>query len=194
MHDSSRTNQELIAENTFLKNKIKEMEISQAERRIVEKALRDHYVARYSLTGILLFASAAMYYVTGYKPEKIRGTCGFNRVYPEDRSQVQAALQEAIETGVTSKVECRALCKDGSTKWIEMTAKVIPNDQTGQLEVVAVVRDINRRKEAEEALRKSEVRYRSLFATSQDTIFIVDQKTGYFISANDAATRLYGYT
>jgi PAS domain S-box-containing protein len=50
------------------------------------------------------------------------------------------------------------------------------------------------RERAEEALQESETRYRSLFETSQDSIFIVDQKTGSFIAANNAACRLYGYS
>lgn len=46
----------------------------------------------------------------------------------------------------------------------------------------------------EEARQNSEEMFRSLFETSQDAIFIVDQKTGSFLSANNAACRLYGYS
>jgi two-component system, cell cycle sensor histidine kinase and response regulator CckA len=45
-----------------------------------------------------------------------------------------------------------------------------------------------------EELRNSERSYRSLFETSQDSIFVVNQETGSFISANTAACQLYGYT
>jgi len=71
MNDPSRTNQELLEENAFLQHSIQRLEISQAQYRLAEEALRESYVARYSLTGIMLFASDAMYYVTGYKPEEI---------------------------------------------------------------------------------------------------------------------------
>jgi PAS domain S-box-containing protein len=49
-------------------------------------------------------------------------------------------------------------------------------------------------KEEKLLLQESEELYNSLFETSQDSIFIVNQKTGYFVSVNDSACRLYGYT
>lgn len=56
-----------------------------------------------------------------------------------------------------------------------------------------VARDITKRKEAEEAFRESEERYRSLFEESQETISITDQK-GEFVEVNKAALDLFGYT
>jgi PAS domain S-box-containing protein len=47
---------------------------------------------------------------------------------------------------------------------------------------------------AKEARLTGEQLYPSLFETSQDSIFIVDQETGAFLSANTAACQLYGYT
>jgi PAS domain S-box-containing protein len=43
-------------------------------------------------------------------------------------------------------------------------------------------------------LHQSEARYRNLFETASDSIFIVDQTTGYIIESNPAASILYGYS
>lgn len=118
------------------------------------------YVCRYSQSGILLFGSDALYSITGYKPEEVIGANAFNRVHPDDRSQVQAALKEAIETGVQRRLEFRADYKGGGYKWVEMSGKAVHNDETGQIEIVAVIRDITERKLAETQLWENQERLR----------------------------------
>ncbi len=55
------------------------------------------------------------------------------------------------------------------------------------------IRDISEHKRAEEAIRKSEERYRQLFETVSDAILVFDGETGKFIDLNESALRLYGY-
>ena len=55
-------------------------------------------------------------------------------------------------------------------------------------------KDIAERKLTVDALQQSEKRYQNLFETASDSIFIVDQTTGYIIEANPAASKLYGYS
>ncbi len=50
------------------------------------------------------------------------------------------------------------------------------------------------RERAEETLRWSEQRFRSLFETSKDSILFINQETGQIVGANRAACRLYGYS
>ncbi len=50
------------------------------------------------------------------------------------------------------------------------------------------------RKQAEEALRESEEKFRSIFRTERDAIMVFDAETLRFIEANDATLNLYGYT
>ena len=52
--------------------------------------------------------------------------------------------------------------------------------------------DISRRKAAEEAIRKSEMLYRTLFQSANDAIFMI--KNGVFSDCNPMATRIFGYS
>jgi len=49
-------------------------------------------------------------------------------------------------------------------------------------------------KQAEEVLRESEEKYRSIFRAERDAIMVFDDETFRFIEANDATFDLYGYT
>ena len=178
MHDdASKTHQELIQENSSLKRRIQELESLAAALERAEKGRRDNeernqlllsnttdYVAHYNMRGELLFASEAMRSMLGYDPAEVIGTSGFDRIHPDDGPHVREALKKiaATEPGAVSKVEYRAICRDGSCKWVEMSGKTFLSNQTGELEIIASVRDIAERKQAEDALRASDVRFNKL--------------------------------
>jgi PAS domain S-box-containing protein len=122
------------------------------------------YVARYSLSGNLLFASDGMQFMLGYNPQEVIGTSGLDRVHPDDRSIVQEALKKALETaqGTDDKIEYRTICHDGSYLWVELSGKTVWNNQTGEMEIIATIRNINDRKQAEVELTKYRERLEQL--------------------------------
>jgi PAS domain S-box-containing protein len=56
------------------------------------------------------------------------------------------------------------------------------------------IKDLRERKKAEAALRESEERYRHLFESNKDPLFLVDTQTGKIMDVNPAACLTYGYT
>ena len=78
----------------------------------------------------------------------------------------------------------------GQHFWAEVRLQKAVLD--GNPRIVAIARDISRRKAAEEALRASEERNRSLLELSPDAIVIL-QDAGYRF-VNPAFTRIFGYT
>ncbi|WP_420128665.1 PAS domain S-box protein [Longimicrobium sp.] len=64
----------------------------------------------------------------------------------------------------------------------------------GKVRILALVRDIGERKAAEEALRRSEESYRTLFELSNDPIYVHDVETGAILDANRRACEAAGMT
>lgn len=85
--------------------------------------------------------------------------------------------------------------KDGGIVHVEVSANVITFGNRRLLSILA--RDITERKRAQDALYESEQRYRALFESAGDAIFILDaegETAGRIVSANPAAARMHGYS
>lgn len=65
--------------------------------------------------------------------------------------------------------------------------------RSGDHEVLTIIQDVTTRKAAEEALRESERKYRTLFEESHDAIYITNRE-GKFLDFNRAALELLGYS
>jgi PAS domain S-box-containing protein len=115
-----------------------------------------------------------------------------NRLHPDDRDRVRAALRAEDEGRESlSWLEFRMRHKDGSYRWIRSRAFIL-RDAAGRIRRKAGSHeDITDRKRAEEALRESEERYRSVIAAMQDGILMMDAD-GSFRSCNAAAERILG--
>ena len=68
------------------------------------------------------------------------------------------------------------------------------DDQGAITHFLAIKEDISARKKIEAALHASELKYRNVFATIGDALFLVDGRDGRILTVNPAACRLYGYS
>ena len=84
------------------------------------------------------------------------------------------------------------LCADGGKRSIIKTVK--KTNVKGQQKLLECFVDITEQKRDEEALRASDSRFRALFESFGDTMWVIDPETGSIIDANPAATRMYGFT
>lgn len=95
--------------------------------------------------------------------------------------------------GVVQGFEFQLARKDGVTIWVSVNARAV-RDGDGKVQYYeGSVQDITERKQAQEALRQSEERYRELFENSRDAIYAHDMH-GRYTSVNRAAEELSGYT
>lgn len=115
------------------------------------------------------------------------------RVHPDDQAAVRAAL-EAHLRGETSYYESehRVRCKDGSHKWVLSRGQALFDAQGRPSRIIGAHADISERKNAEEALRRSEAKYRELFENSIEGI-AESTVDGRFLSVNPAFARMLGY-
>ncbi len=112
-------------------------------------------------------------------------------IHPDDSSRVHQAYERARRS-VAFDDEYRVVRPDGSIGWMHESGFAV-QDGSGDATIVGIARDITGRKLAQEALRQSEQRYRSLFEGSQDAVYVTTPG-GQVMDCNDATLDLLGYT
>jgi len=181
-------------ENAELYNQARRTEaaLRESERRyrdLVEKA-RD---VIYTVTpdGTITSLNPIFETITGWSCEEWVGKSFTSLVHPDDLPFVTEQFQHSLQGEATSSFEHRVLTKSGEHLVGEFLET--PLFQDGQVVGVSgIARDITERKRAEEALRASEEKYRTLFEQSKDAIFI--SKDAKVVDANQSALDLFGYT
>jgi len=109
---------------------------------------------------------------------------------PEGWEQAPAHVQTLEQSG-RMQFEQRHIRKDGTSFPVEVHANYVTFQD--QRMCIAMVRDITDRKKAEEALKESEIRYRTLFSEFNDAIMIAGTD-GSIQQVNPAASTLTGYS
>jgi PAS domain S-box-containing protein len=115
-------------------------------------------------------------------------------MHPDDK---EIFLKEIIKTresdDVRFEVEFRLRAFDGVWLWIHSQGVVLKTDDRGRpLQVVAIHKDVTNYKDVQEALVKSERRFKSLIENSLDIVTILDVN-GNVIYSSPSAERILGY-
>ncbi|MFZ5453126.1 MAG: PAS domain S-box protein [Thermodesulfobacteriota bacterium] len=139
--------------------------------------------------GILLNANDQYYEMAGYEPEEILGKQAMPLTVAPEAIE---SMRKEIATGGLGPYESIGMKKDG-TKF-PMEIRVRDMEYGGRKVRVAAIRDITERRRAEEALRESEERYRSIFQNHHTVMLLVDPETGAIMDANPAACAYYGFS
>jgi PAS domain S-box-containing protein len=114
-------------------------------------------------------------------------------VHPDDRERLLAIYRGSNKGHAPFQTEIRLRRADDVYRWMLGTGVPRLDDQGRFCGYVGSCVDVTEHREAKEALRRSEQRYRSLFDLSLDAVFSVDAQ-GRFTSVNPAAERLSGYS
>ena len=108
--------------------------------------------------GDALYLSEEWYRIYGFDPK--HGLSAWNdrlqRMHPEDRAKVQEAKDRAIREKSDYEVEHRILLPDGTVKYTHTVGHPVLNASGDVEQFVCTMMDITARKQAEEALRRSE--------------------------------------
>jgi len=186
-----------------LEEKIKELEKECAGIKRIQAALRKseekyRIAVENSLAGIYIIRGGRFQYVnprfleiTGYSHvDEILGRPFWELVHPEDRPLVKrrGLARERTEVHPT-RYTFRALKKDGSTIWVDIGGTHAT--YMGKAANVGNLLDITELKLAEEALRASEERYRTIVETIQDGYYEVDLH-GNLTFCNKSAYEIVG--
>jgi PAS domain-containing protein len=114
-------------------------------------------------------------------------------VHPDDRPVFNASVSERTPENPETQIIYRALRPDGSIVWLEKTGRAYFDEYGRMVRMIGMVADITERKRAEETLRESEEKFRSVFRDAGVGMVIVSPE-GRFLAANKAFCDSLGYT
>lgn len=106
-------------------------------------------------------------------------------------------LIETVKTGRHFTAEHIHYTKEGKKVYEEVSASPIKDGDGNVVQVVHVAKDITERKRADDLLQESEKRYRMLFESAGDAIFILEaegEDAGKILALNKTAAEMHGYT
>ena len=200
-----KTKEQLIAEIESLRKEVAELEQEKAERKWAEEELRSSEERFKALTenapigiyysnfnGTFLYGNKKAEEIVGYKHEELIGKRFLKLALLTPRDIIRATKLLAINklgkpTGPDEFILNR---KNGTKRLVEINTNVITI--AGKKVVLGMVQDITERKKAEEALRKAEERFRTIFENVNDEIIYVD-KYGKIIDVNQRVEDIFGY-
>ncbi len=144
--------------------------------------------------GRVIFANPAYAKIVGREIGELiaMNSDGFKQVFhPDDLDNLKRRIEfEKIETGQLPALRFRYIRPDGEVRWVDSYARVIEYEGHPAIQVLEV--DITDQHNAEQALKQSEIRYRTLFENIPDAVFMTD-KEGKILFCNPIAGEMFGY-
>jgi diguanylate cyclase (GGDEF)-like protein/PAS domain S-box-containing protein len=110
-----------------------------------------------------VYVSPSAFEMLGVRPEEILAGRAFDLAHPDDRARVEGAFAELGPVQTRRALVFQARRKDGGHIWVEGQYRYLPEDGG----VLAVIRDITSRKDAEDGLAETNVKLRAANAALQ---------------------------
>jgi two-component system, sensor histidine kinase and response regulator len=129
-----------------------------------------------ALDGRFLRVNPALCRLTGYSESELLDKTFQEITHPDDLAADLAQVDRLLAGEIRAfHMEKRYLRKDGEIIWIRLSSALVRDAQGAPLHSIGQLEDITERKRAEEALRGSEARFRSLISNATDIITILDE-------------------
>lgn len=146
----------------------------------------------------MIYVSNGCKAITGYTPDDLvdNKTISFNEVIKEPyREYLYKKWQQTIDDKLPFYEEYEINTASGETRWVleQAVAMYSENDNKVQY-LIGYIDDITQKKALDEALSKSESKYRYLFDNNPAPMYIYDEETLQFLEVNGAAIAQYDYT
>ncbi len=143
--------------------------------------------------GRWLDVNPALCQIVGYSAEELLTKTFQDITHPDDLETDLAYVRQMLAGEIlTYQMEKRYLHKQGQVIWILLRVRLVRDNAGEPLYFVSQIQDISERKQAEQALRESEERYRRIVDTANEGIWSVDAdlRTTF---VNNAFARMLGY-
>jgi PAS domain S-box-containing protein len=152
-------------------------------------------MALVSPEGRWLKVNRAVCDLVGYSESELLAKTFQDITHPEDLNADLSYVRQMLAGQIrTYQMEKRYYHKAGHIVWALLSVSLVRDKREKPLYFISQIQNITDSKRAEESLRLSETRYRNLFETESDAIFLLDCATGQILEVNEAAINLYGYS
>jgi PAS domain S-box-containing protein len=132
-------------------------------------------IAAGDLGGALFNVNPTFQRMLGYTEEELRNLRAFEFTHEDDRAETRRLFARVVSGQQPSyRLEKRYRRKDGAIVWADVSASIVPATENAPAFLTVMAIDITERKQAEEALREAEERFRTLVQFSFDVYWESD--------------------
>ncbi|MHA1227182.1 MAG: PAS domain-containing sensor histidine kinase [Candidatus Hodarchaeales archaeon] len=139
----------------------------------------------------IIYANDVALELTEYSLEELKAMNPYDILYESDKHDYIERVQKILAgDSVPARMEYKIVSKSGKIKWLASNERLVKTgDSKYPNKAVIVVMDITEQKETIDALKKSEDKYRALFDSRSDAMFVM--KGDRFIYCNDRTLEMF---
>ncbi|MGZ7160910.1 MAG: PAS domain S-box protein, partial [Methanobacterium sp.] len=180
-----------LRESLAVKSKILDefKESEEKYRQLVENAREG--ICSTDLEGTITFVNPRMAEMFGYTTSSMQGKSIFSFITENQVEEVQKYLNSPNDT-LKGHFDFEFIKKDGKKIFTSIETSIIRDEDGNKKGILALVADISRGKKAENRLKENEEYLKTIFATVQTGIIVIDSKSKEIIDVNKAASNLIG--
>ena len=183
---------DLQKSNTRLQKEIVDRQLAEVQLRKLTTAVEQSSssIVITNLEGNIEYVNPIFCEITGYSREEVIGQPA--RIVKSERTdpELYRQLWQTITEGRVWRGELLNKARDGRVYWENVSISPVRDEEDHITHFVAVKEDITLRKEAEESLCRSEMKFRTLYDSARDAVMLFDEN-GFFDS-NQASLALFG--
>jgi len=154
--DLIKTNEQMTREIEERRRAEEELRESDEKYRTILENIEEGYF-EVDLAGNFTYVNDSLCRIAGYNRDELISMNNRDYTTPETAKEMYQVFSKTYQTGEPARiVDYDIFRKDGSTRTLELSASLLENSTSEPVGFRGVVRDVTKRKRAEEALRESE--------------------------------------
>ncbi|MGQ9800532.1 MAG: PAS domain S-box protein [Candidatus Saccharicenans sp.] len=177
----------IITDITARKRAEEELIQSEREKSAIFATISEHVIYQ-ALDHTIIWANLAAASSLGLEPGQLVGKKCYELWHRRQEPCSFCPLDKALASGKPERAEAQT--PDG--RWWHISGYPLKDEKDQNVGLIEVTMEITAHKQAEQALRESESKYRSLFETANDAIFLMDREI--IIDCNRKTETIFGCT